>query len=156
MGHWGAEGPDIRCLRYHSVRRKYIPCFEVGLSQKGLTQPQNKVYTFAFHGLACVTIQCVRYYTIHVYYWRQKKFTTILGCVPKSLIKLFYEPAGDENVGRTKVIRIWSWVGCSWKDVFRLKSYLRPWSVIVGTTKVIKIFQRIQCSSSNRKNYAVH
>ena len=33
-----------------------MPCFEVGLS------PQNKAYTFAFHGLACVTIQCVRYY----------------------------------------------------------------------------------------------
>ena len=45
-----------------------MPCFEVGLSPKGLTQPQNKAYTFAFHGLACVTIQCVRYY-ISVLLW---------------------------------------------------------------------------------------
>ena len=35
---------------------------EIELSPSGLTQPQNKVYTFAFHGLACITIQCVRYY----------------------------------------------------------------------------------------------
>ena len=48
---------------YQSVRkRKYIPCFEVGLSPKGLIHPKNKVYTFAFHRLACITIQCVRYY----------------------------------------------------------------------------------------------
>ena len=62
-----AESPVIRpvplCVTQYSVRKwKYIPCFEVGLSPKGLIHPKNKVYTFAFHGLACVTIQCVRYY----------------------------------------------------------------------------------------------
>ena len=66
-GTWGAEGPDIwpvrYCLRHHSVRKlKYIPCFEVRLSPKDLTHPQIKVYTFAFHGLTYVTIQCVCYY----------------------------------------------------------------------------------------------
>ena len=42
---------------------------EIGLSPKGLTQYQEKciwfqtsLYNFTFHGLACVTIQCVRYY----------------------------------------------------------------------------------------------
>ena len=48
----------------YSGKRKYMLCFKVGLSPSGLTQPQNKSYTFAFHGLACVTIQCVRYYII--------------------------------------------------------------------------------------------
>ena len=54
-----------KCVRHHSVRKwKHIPCFEVGLSLKGLTHHQNKVYTFALRGLACVTIQCVHYYVV--------------------------------------------------------------------------------------------
>ena len=36
--------------------------YSYALKPVGLTQPQNKVYTFAIHGLACVTIQSVRYY----------------------------------------------------------------------------------------------
>ena len=51
-----------------------MPCFEVGLSPSGLTQPQNKAYTFAFHGLACITIQCVRYYIIVLIHTREVFF----------------------------------------------------------------------------------
>ena len=55
----------VYCNFLKEVRKwKYMPCFEVGLSPKGLTQPQNKAYTFAFHGLACVTIQGMHYYII--------------------------------------------------------------------------------------------
>ena len=66
-------------LRLRSVRKwKYIMRFEIryfflwiGLSPKGLTKSQEKsfkfqtsLYTITFHGLACVTIQCVGYYTM--------------------------------------------------------------------------------------------
>ena len=51
-----------------NVRKwKHMPCFEVGLSPKGLTHPQDKVYSFAFHGLACVTIQSVRHYEMDLF-----------------------------------------------------------------------------------------
>ena len=61
-GGWGTEGPKALTLgQYVSA----CTTFPLGSgSIKGLTQPQNKAYTFAFHGLACVTIQCMRYYII--------------------------------------------------------------------------------------------
>ena len=63
-------------MRHLSVWKwLYIPCFEVVLSPKGLTQLQNKVYTYAFHGLACVTIQCVLYYTMNALLLATKKVT---------------------------------------------------------------------------------
>ena len=64
-------------LRLRSVRKwKYIMRFEIryfflwiGLSPKGLTKSQEKsfkfqtsLYTITFHGLACVTMQCICYY----------------------------------------------------------------------------------------------
>ena len=46
---------------------------EIGLSPSGFTQSQEKsilfqtsLYTFAFHGLACATIQCVHNYIVRV------------------------------------------------------------------------------------------
>ena len=65
----------LECMRHHFVRKwkyimrfeKTILCFEIGLSPKGLTKSQIKVYTFqtslhtfTFHGLASATIQCVQ------------------------------------------------------------------------------------------------
>ena len=57
------QASTLECVRHHSVRKwKYIVrfekcklCFDIGLSP----------YTFAFHGLACASIQCVRKYTMH-------------------------------------------------------------------------------------------
>ena len=46
-------------------------------------------------------------------------------------------------------------MGCSCKDVFRLKSHLRALSFIVGSTKVINLFYMLQCILGMTYGYIV-
>ena len=96
LGGWGLRGRRLRhqastleCMRQHSIRKlKYIMRFEIrylfleiGLSPKVSTQSQTSLYTFAFHGLACASIQCVRYYNRLRALVYKVACSTILGCV---------------------------------------------------------------------------
>ena len=71
LGGWGTKGPKAMTLgQCKSVSATIQLGSEIIYLVLGLTQSQSKVYHFAFHGLVCVTIQCVRYY-LEVLYLQQ-------------------------------------------------------------------------------------